>query len=221
RFTVLKRLGAGGMGVVYAAYDTELDRKVAIKLLRGVDEEGVHITRLRREAQALAKAAHRTVVHVYEVGDFRKQVFIAMEFVDGVTPRDGAPSEEFDPVAQVVEKFIEAGRGLAAAHAAGLIHRDFKPDNVLVGNDGRVRVLDFGLARGVDQGQVDPELSCGESTLEQGPELLESTDSSLLAPLTRTGAILGTPAYMAPEQHLGNRADARSDQFAFCVALWE
>ncbi len=215
RFTVLKRLGAGGMGVVYAAYDTELDRKVAIKLLRGVDKEGAHVTRLRREAQALAKASHPNVVHVYEVGDFREQVFVAMEFVDGVTLRDWQPDEDGDRVRQIVEKFIEAGRGLAAAHAAGLVHRDFKPDNALVGNDGRVRVLDFGLARGVDQVQET------ESTLDQSPERLETTDSSLRQPLTRTGAILGTPAYMAPEQHLGNRADARSDQFAFCVALWE
>jgi len=215
RFTVLKRLGAGGMGVVYAAYDTELDRKVALKLLRGVNNEDAHITRLRREAQALAKAAHPNVVHVYEVGDFRKQVFVAMEFVEGVTLRDWTPSEDREPVAQIVEVFIEAGRGLAAAHAAGLVHRDFKPDNAMVGDDGRVRVLDFGLARGLDQTHVETA-----STLDQ-PELLESTDSSLRQPLTRTGAILGTPAYMAPEQHLGNRADARSDQFAFCVALWE
>ena len=216
RFTVLKRLGAGGMGVVYAAYDTELDRKVAIKLLRGVDEEGAHITRLRREAQALAKAAHPNVVQVYEVGDFRKQVFVAMEFVEGVTMREWQPSEEGDRTQQIVVKFIEAGRGLAAAHAAGLVHRDFKPDNVLVGNDGRVRVLDFGLARGLDQVPAETE-----ATLDQSPSLLDSTDSSLHQPLTRTGAILGTPAYMAPEQHLGHRADARSDQFAFCVALWE
>ncbi|HVH97403.1 MAG TPA: serine/threonine-protein kinase [Enhygromyxa sp.] len=216
RFTVLKRLGAGGMGVVYAAYDTELDRKVAIKLLRGVDEEGAHITRLRREAQALAKAAHPNVVQVYEVGDFRKQVFVAMEFVEGVTMREWQPTEEGDRTQQIVVKFIEAGRGLAAAHAAGLVHRDFKPDNVLVGNDGRVRVLDFGLARGLDQVPAETE-----ATLDQSPGLLDSTDSSLHQPLTRTGAILGTPAYMAPEQHLGHRADARSDQFAFCVALWE
>src|SRR5690606_36214433 len=117
-------------------------------------------------------------------------------------------------VEQNVEKFSEAGRGLAVAHASGLVHRDFKPDNARVGNDGRVRVLDFGLARGVDQAVQD-----SEATLDQSPELLDSTDSLLHQPLTRTGAILGTPAYMAPEQHLGPRADARSDQFAFCVAL--
>jgi eukaryotic-like serine/threonine-protein kinase len=219
RFTVLKRLGAGGMGVVYAAYDTELDRKVALKLLRGFEDEGdegAHITRLRREAQALAKAAHPNVVHVYEVGDFRKQVYVAMEFVEGRTLRDWQPSEAGDPerVAAILATFIAAGHGLAAAHAAGLVHRDFKPDNVLVGDDGRVRVLDFGLARGIDQ------IHEPEPSFESSPALLESTDS-LRQPLTQTGAILGTPAYMAPEQHLGRRADARSDQFAFCVSLWE
>jgi tetratricopeptide (TPR) repeat protein/predicted Ser/Thr protein kinase len=216
RFTVLKRLGAGGMGVVYAAYDTELDRKIAIKLLRGVDEEGAHITRLKREAQALAKLSHPNVVHVYEIGTFRKQVFVAMEFVEGLTLRDWTPEDQPDVVQLIVAKFSEAGRGLAAAHAAGLVHRDFKPDNALVGDDGRVRVLDFGLARGLDEQEP-----ARESTLDQSQEMFESTDSTLRQPLTRTGAILGTPAYMAPEQHIGNRADARSDQFAFCVALWE
>ncbi|PRP94879.1 serine/threonine-protein kinase [Enhygromyxa salina] len=216
KFTVLKRLGAGGMGVVYAAYDTELDRKIAIKLLRGVDEEGAHLTRLKREAQALAKLSHPNVVHVYEIGTFRSQVFVAMEFIEGVTLRDWEPEDQPGVVQLIVEKFSEAGRGLAAAHAAGLVHRDFKPDNALVGDDGRVRVLDFGLARGLEEQELG-----GESTLDQSQELLESHDSTLRQPLTRTGAILGTPAYMSPEQHVGNRADARSDQFAFCVALWE
>jgi tetratricopeptide (TPR) repeat protein/predicted Ser/Thr protein kinase len=218
RFTVLKRLGAGGMGVVYAAYDNELDRKIAIKLLRGVDDEGAHIARLKREAQALAKLSHPNVVHVYDVGTFRKQVFVAMEFVEGVSLREWEPEGVGDPVAEIITKFIEAGRGLAAAHAAGLIHRDFKPDNALVGKDDRVRVLDFGLARGLDE---DEGPASAPTTIEQSGELFDSTDSSLRAPLTRTGAILGTPAYMAPEQHLGKRADARSDQYAFCVALWE
>jgi tetratricopeptide (TPR) repeat protein/predicted Ser/Thr protein kinase len=216
RFTVLKRLGAGGMGVVYAAYDADLDRKVAIKLLRGVDDEGAHLTRLRREAQALAKAEHPNVVPVYDIGEFRNQVFVAMQFVEGVTLREWQPSKDDNRVQQIIEKFIQAGRGLAAAHAAGLVHRDFKPDNALVSNDGVVKVLDFGLARGVEQIQQE-----SESTIEQSPALFDSSDSSLHQPLTRTGAILGTPAYMSPEQHLGRRADARSDQFAFCVALWE
>src|SRR5690606_36636997 len=168
RYTVLKRLGAGGMGVVYDAYDTELDRKVAIKLLRGVDKEGARKTRLRREAQAPAKFSHPMLVQVVGVGDFRQQVFIAMEFVEGGTLREWQRGKDGHRVEQIVEKFSEAGRGLAVAHAAGLVHRDFKPDNALVGNAGRVRVLDFGLARGVDQAVQD-----SEATLDQSPELLD------------------------------------------------
>ncbi|MFV8752061.1 tetratricopeptide repeat protein [Nannocystaceae bacterium ST9] len=216
RFTVLKRLGAGGMGVVYSAYDDQIDRKIAIKLLRGVDEDkGTHSDRLKREAQALGKLSHPNVVTVYEVADFRGQVYVAMEFVEGKTLREWVP-DAGDAVAQILDKFTQAGLGLAAAHAAGLVHRDFKPDNALVGADGRVRVLDFGLARGLSEVEPDPE-----RTLENPRETMESSHDSLRQPLTRTGAILGTPAYMAPEQHLGLRADARSDQFAFCVALWE
>ena len=218
RFNVLKRLGAGGMGVVYAAYDNDLDRKIAIKLLRGVDESGAHMKRLKREAQALAKLSHQNVVQVYEIGSFRKQPFVAMEFVEGKTLREWQPPGAGAAIDEILATFIQAGRGLAAAHAAGLIHRDFKPDNVLVAADGQVVVLDFGLARGVDE----EDLGTGSGgTLDQSAELLESTHSTLRQPLTQTGAILGTPAYMAPEQHLGRRADARSDQFAFCVALWE
>ncbi len=215
RYTVLKRLGAGGMGVVYSAYDDQIDRKIAIKLLRGVDQDkSSDRDRLAREAKALGKLEHPNVVAVYDVGEFRGQVFVAMQFVEGKTLREWEPDVGSE-VAQTLEKFAQAGRGLAAAHAAGLVHRDFKPDNVLVGADGAVRVLDFGLARGLDDAP-DPAI---EGTLDRG-DTMESHDSRR-EQLTRTGAILGTPAYMAPEQHLGLRADARSDQFAFCVALWE
>jgi tetratricopeptide (TPR) repeat protein/tRNA A-37 threonylcarbamoyl transferase component Bud32 len=217
RFTVLKRIGAGGMGVVYSAYDPQIDRKIAIKLLRGVDEDkGSHRDRLFREAQALGKLSHPNVVTVFEVGDFRGQVFVAMEFVEGKTLREWVP-DEGDAVTQILDKFAQAGLGLAAAHAAGLVHRDFKPDNALVGADGRVRVLDFGLARGLDEAPEPDQ----ERTIDSRKETMESSHDSLRQPLTMTGAILGTPAYMAPEQHMGLRADARSDQFAFCVALWE
>jgi tetratricopeptide (TPR) repeat protein/tRNA A-37 threonylcarbamoyl transferase component Bud32 len=217
RFTVLKRLGAGGMGVVYSAYDERADRKIAIKLLRGVEEGAdLHRQRLSREAQALGKLSHPNVVILYDVGEFRGQVYVAMEFIDGVTLRDWKPTPGIDPVPQILEKFIQAGQGLAAAHAAGLVHRDFKPDNALVGTDGRVRVLDFGLARGLE----DAPEPVVERTID-ARETMESSHDTLRQPLTRTGAILGTPAYMAPEQHMGLRADARSDQFSFCVALWE
>ncbi len=212
RFTVLKRLGAGGMGVVYAAYDDQLDRKVAIKLLRRMGPGDAHAQRLMREAQALARLSHPNVIQVYEVGTHEGQVFVAMEFVKGHTLGDWKPDASF---AEVLEVYGQAGRGLAAAHAAGLVHRDFKPDNVLVGEDGRARVLDFGLARSA--GETEPDLT-DEELSNAG---IDTSGDSFDSPLTQTGAIMGTPAYMAPEQHLGRATDHRTDQFAFCIALWE
>lgn len=210
RFTVLQRIGAGGMGVVYTAYDHELDRKVAIKVLPPdlADEEGE--ARIRKEAQALAKLSHPNVVAVYEVGRDADSVFVAMEFIDGATLGDWVAHDEPDWRA-VVSHFSQAGRGLAAAHEVGLVHRDFKPGNAMRGRDGRVRVLDFGLAR------ADASLI---ATTQEGAS--EHDDSGALAlPLTRTGAIVGTPAYMAPEQFARGTVDARTDQFSFCVALYE
>ncbi len=203
RYTILEQLGQGGMGVVYTAYDPELDRRVAIKLVRTAGAESS--ARLLREAQALARLSHPNVVGVFDVGTFGEAVFVAMEHVDGVTL--SAWLRDDRERAQVVAMFTAAGRGLAAAHAAGLIHRDFKPDNVLVGKDGRPRVVDFGLARAAEtvpaplEGTVPPTAAVGD--------------------LTATGAIMGTPAYMAPEQFLGVPADARTDQFSFFVALYE
>ncbi|MBC8070542.1 MAG: serine/threonine protein kinase, partial [Deltaproteobacteria bacterium] len=147
RYVVLDKLGSGGMGIVYAAYDPELDRKVAVKLIRpGVrGRTEVARARLLREAQALARLSHPGVVAVHDVGTFEDQVFVAMEFVDGVDMAQWARrgKRSWRDVLGIVR---QAGEGLAAAHAAGVIHRDFKPENVLIGNDGRPRVLDFGLA---------------------------------------------------------------------------
>jgi hypothetical protein len=209
RFMVLRRVGEGGMGVVFAAYDEQLDRKVAIKLLRtdaAAGSEGR--ARLQREAQALARLSHPNVVGVFEVGTFEEQVFVAMEFVRGATARAWL-SEARRSWRDIVDVYAQAGRGLAAAHAAGMVHRDFKPDNVLVGEDGRVRVADFGLAR--------------EAESREDARRVGETTASVRSPavLTRTGAVMGTPAYMSPEQHVGKAADARSDQFALCIALWE
>ncbi|HKV12684.1 MAG TPA: serine/threonine-protein kinase, partial [Thermoanaerobaculia bacterium] len=208
RYVILDRIGGGGMGVVYTGYDPELDRKVALKLLRP-DRAAGEAARLRllREAQAIARLSHPNVVAVHDAGTFGNQVFLAMEYVEGTTLRRWL-DEERRPWGEVVERFLLAGRGLAAAHAAGLVHRDFKPDNVLLGTDGRVRVADFGLARAVG---------------EAGPEEPASAESGgiLSSPITQLGMAVGTPAYMAPEQLRGERADARSDQFSFCVALWE
>ena len=206
RYHVLAQLGAGGMGVVLTAYDPDLDRKVALKLLRPGGASGSS-GRLLREAHALARLSHPNVVQIYDTGAFAGQIFIAMELVRGVDLRGWLARPH--PRAEVLRVLLDAGRGLAAAHDAGFVHRDFKPENVLVGADGRVRVADFGLVRQRDDDEDDGDDDPDDPRARNEPSL------------TRTGALLGTPAYMSPEQHLGLPADARSDQFSFCVALWE
>mgnify|MGYP002777794677 CR=1 FL=1 len=201
------------MGIVYAAYDEKLDRRVALKVLRklgsGSEKQG---RRMLREAQALARLSHPNVVQVHDVGSFGAgQVFLAMEYLRGTTLRawlDQGPRDW----RVVLAAFVQAGRGLAAAHAAGLVHRDFKPDNVIVGEDGRVRVVDFGLAGALHDGSETSQSDEDEAALR---------DSALDLRLTRSGARIGTPAYMSPEQHMALPVDAYSDQFGFCVALWE
>ena len=214
RYLVLDRLGAGGMGVVYTAYDPELDRRIALKLLApALESTGATAGRARlvREAQAMARVTHPNVVTVHDVGEHDGQVFVAMELVDGdtLTAWRSASVRTWSDELAVMRA---AGRGLAAAHAKGLVHRDFKPDNVMVARDGRVLVMDFGLARA--QGEAGGSTSPFEA-------LVHEDNSALSVELTRQGAIMGTPAYMAPEQHLGGETDARSDQFSFCVALYE
>jgi len=216
RYVLEERIGSGGMGIVYAARDTELDRSVAVKLLRlggGSRSEAQRRHRLLREGKALARLSHPNVVQVYDVGEHDDRVFVAVELVEGRNARDWI--EDSDPTwREVLQVFIQAGRGLAAAHGAGIVHRDFKPENLLVGDDGRVRVLDFGLARG--ERQAPP---IGEQDEPAPPPA--SAGSTLATPLTEPGVVMGTPAYMAPEQHLGRPADARTDQFGYCVALYE
>jgi tetratricopeptide (TPR) repeat protein len=211
RYVVLSKIGSGGMGVVYAAYDPELDRKVALKLIHaGGADASARRARLLREAQAMARLQHPSVITVHDVGTYQDQVFVAMEFVDGWTVT-GWLRESPRTWQEVLRVFRRAGRGLAAAHAAGIVHRDFKPDNVLIGKDGRVRVLDFGLARPVATPADVP--TAFEETSVPGYGLLAT-------PLTLAGSVAGTPAFMAPEQHLGHAADTRSDQFAFCASLY-
>jgi tRNA A-37 threonylcarbamoyl transferase component Bud32 len=202
RFLVFDELGVGGMGRVYAAYDPELDRKVALKLVHHHDSVDSK-ARLQREAQAMARLSHPNVVTVYEVGSHARQLFIAMELVVGENLAAWLAAET-RPWRAVLAVFRAAGEGLAAAHDAGLVHRDFKPANVLVGADGRARVADFGL---VHAREATPD---GAADAARGSQAL-----------TWAGAVMGTPAYMAPEQLRGEPTDARTDVFSFCLALWE
>jgi serine/threonine protein kinase len=209
RYAVRRRLGEGAMGRVYLAWDPTLDRTIALKLLRTSAADPALEARLLREAKAMGRLArHPEIVAVYDAGRHEEQLFIAMEFLDGGTLRawleDGSRAWP-----EIVALFQRAGRGLAHAHAAGIVHRDFKPDNVLVGRDGRVCVTDFGLARvSRDVDGLPPPTEAAD-----GPPV----DASL----TRTGTLVGTPAYMAPEQLEGGSADVASDVFSFCVALYE
>ncbi len=187
RYEIVRTLGRGGMGTVYLAYDPQLDRKVALKLLHpgGASAPDALIS----EAKALARLDDPHVVQVYDAGEHGDDVFIAMQLVDGEDLATALATRQPKP-AQIVAWFVDAGRGLAAAHAAGLVHRDFKPSNVLIDRRGRVAVTDFGLAVSTRDG-------------------------------TTPGGFAGTPIYMAPEQHALDPATEASDQFAFCVALWE
>jgi eukaryotic-like serine/threonine-protein kinase len=211
RYVVIDFLGAGGMGAVYAAYDPELDRKIAVKVMLGHGLGHEERIRLVREAQALARLQHPNVVAVYDAGEHGGRVFVAMEFVRGCTLstwlKKHRPSRD-----AITRVFAEAGRGLAAAHAERLVHRDFKPDNVMLdlrdAEIERVRVMDFGLARAH---------ASTEPTLEDP----SPSPSTLSAELTQAGTVMGTPAYMAPEQFAAGEVDARTDQFSFCIALYE
>ncbi|HEU4735335.1 MAG TPA: serine/threonine-protein kinase, partial [Kofleriaceae bacterium] len=265
RYLLLGRLGSGGMGVVHAAYDPTLDRKVALKLLRpgeGGNVDSVARGRLLREARALARLSHPNVVHVYEVGTIEdQQVYIAMEHIEGQTLL-AWQKEARRPFREILARYLAAGRGLQAAHEAGLVHRDFKPENVILGKDGRVVVLDFGLAVAPEAGAPGPEAvtaslasstspTTGTPTTKLTPgakdrapgtappaavETSGSADAAASGALDRSNAgvpfgarpldrytddILGTQPYMAPEQHVGRPIDARTDQYSFCLALYE
>ena len=211
RYLLRERLGAGAMGEVWRAYDPQLDRDIAIKLVHPRLARSTDVAaRMLREARAMAKLSHRGVVAVHDAGEDDGQLFIAMELVRGRTfgaiLRERSPEQLLD-WRRYLAMMLDAGRGLAAAHAAGVLHRDFKPDNVLIDHSGRVCVGDFGLASLGDT----PRSRVSRPAIERPPE----------PELTVTGALLGTPAYMSPEQLLGGDVDARADQFAFCVAAHE
>jgi len=229
RYVLDRVLGAGGMGVVYAAHDPDLERAVALKLLRAGRDDAQARARLLREARAMAKLSHPNVIVVHEVGTAAGRDFVAMELIDGVNVHEWL-AQRRRPVAEVLPVLLAAGRGLAAAHRAGLVHRDFKPHNVLRGRDGRVVVTDFGLARAIDDTTHEPTSSPSalpdatglDETVEASATPRPATGSaSLSSTLTATGAMLGTPAYMAPEQFLGGATGPATDQFAFSVAAWE
>ncbi len=222
RFVVLGLIGRGAMGEVYVAHDPELDRKIAIKLLRAeaaTDAPAAAVTsRFIREAQAAAKISDPNVVVIYDVGTFAGRVFIAMELIEGHTLTFWLQLKS-RAMGEILRIFLAAARGLSAAHERGVIHRDFKPDNVMVTPDGQVRVVDFGLAGfGADDAGTGPGAGRAANAPAADP-LTRSREVPL--GLTQKGAILGTPAYMSPEQFQGARADARTDQFSFCVALYE
>lgn len=212
RFTVLDRAGQGGMGIVYAAYDAELDRRVALKLIAPGRFDPEDRPRLVREARVMARLSHPNVVPIYEFGEHGQSVFVAMEFVDGRTLRD-LSREQPRAWEAVLAAGIEAGRGLAAAHREGLVHRDVKPDNILIGKDGRARIADFGLAR---LQHDDDWLPAGG-----GASGGVAVSGALHAPLTAGSAFMGTPAYMAPEQAERRPATPKSDQWSFCATLHE
>jgi tetratricopeptide (TPR) repeat protein len=239
RYTVLEMLGRGGMGEVYAVYDSKLDRKAALKVLRHTNND--YEVRLRREAQAMARLSHPNVVAVFDTGSLDGRVFVAMEFVQGQTLRAWQRAKA-RPLAEILRMYIDAGRGLAAAHAAGLVHRDFKPDNVLVSEGGAVKVTDFGLARAVNTSATTPwtptPWTPSEDVVPSPPyksnpppvvdlppnapaPAMPEASPALTSAVTESGELLGTPGYMAPEQYLEEEIDERTDQFAFCIALYE
>lgn len=214
RYVIKKVIGRGGMGVVYVAFDPSLSRRIAIKILNtnkagtAMNETKSAQDRMLREAQAMAAIGHPNLVQVHDVGTYDGSVFIAMEFVNGRTLREWNAETNDDDWEEVIKVYKAAAEAVQAAHDAKLIHRDFKPDNVMLGFDNRVRVMDFGLARSTGKRKSSDSMTM-------------STSNILGKPLTATGVIMGTPAYMAPEQFLGEPTDARTDQFSFCVTLYE
>ena len=221
RYIILGLIGKGGMGAVYKAYDPELDRNIALKMLTVSPQEGETASlpqaRLMREAQALAKLNHPNVVFVFDVGTYEEGVYIAMEYVEGRTFRDWLKQDKPKPK-EIIEVLLAAGRGLQAAHLEGIVHRDFKPENLIVGDNGQVKVLDFGLARAqgfenltIDQSRprsiIDSQSGSGEQLLSQS--------------LTQVGSLIGTMAYMAPEHFRFQELDEKTDQFSYCITLFE
>lgn len=195
-YQIQEEVGRGGMGVVYAARDERLGRTVALKVLPPAFSRDAHAReRLAREARAAAALSHPAIATVYALEEFDGELFLASELVRGITLRHTLASGRVAP-SRALEILLQLAEALDAAHRQGIVHRDLKPDNVLLAPDGRVKVVDFGIARSLSAAPGDP-------------------------PLTRTGTTLGTPGYMAPEQLRGGAVDARVDVFAFGVIAYE
>lgn len=204
RYELRGLLGEGGMGTVFEAIDPLLDRAIAIKVIRrDSGHRGEQAARLLREAVAMARLNHPNVIRVYDAGVDHGQSFVAMELVRGGTLAEWTRAKP-RTARELIAVYVQAGRGLAAAHDAGLVHRDFKPENVLVAADGRVLVTDFGLAR---------------SASDHGADDLTAPFSSSTPFTTAPGQLVGTPEFMAPEQRSGGAVDSRADQYSFCLAL--
>lgn len=205
RFELKRSIGAGGMGVVYLAHDPELERDVAVKFLLHSMNDARGAKRLLREAQAMAKVQHPNVVTVYEAGTTNEHVWVAMELIDGGTLRKWLKARR-RMWNDILDTMVAAGRGISAVHSAGLVHRDIKPDNIMISRDGRVRLMDFGLVR------VHRDLASAPDVPSNPP---------IDPVLSGVGAMFGTPRYMAPEQYMLAQTDERTDQFAWCVTCWE
>jgi hypothetical protein len=225
RYQIHRTLGRGAMGEVHLAHDHRLGRTVALKVVRtnGAVDTATLRTRLEREALALARVDHPNVVHIFDVGSHDGQTYLTMQYIAGTTLRSWQAGRSHG---EILGSYLQAARGLAAAHAVGVVHRDFKPDNTLVGDDGIARVLDFGIAAAIRSDDLAPPEDDGVAgdvgeTHDTEGQAITASEPRDLPTMTRPGALLGTLPYMASEQLAGRRADARSDQFAFCVALWE
>ncbi len=206
-YTILEEVGSGAMGVIYAAYDLSLERRVALKVVRRVDEASS--IRILREAKAMARLNHPNVITIYGVHTLPGvEVAIAMEYMPGKNLRQWLSERPRMDWSSIRKVLLQAAAGLAAAHDAGLVHRDFKPDNLMLSDDGQTKVIDFGLVR-----------SIGDSAVPSSNELPSSP--SPFDTHTEDGACVGTPAYMAPEQLKDGTTDSRTDQFSFCVTLFE
>jgi serine/threonine protein kinase/tetratricopeptide (TPR) repeat protein len=224
RYRLLANVGRGGLGEVWAAHDVRLDRLIAVKLLRDDTLRRHRRARaqLLAEAAVMARLTHPNVVRVYDVGESDDgELFVAMEYVQGQTLRAWQRAQRHWRA--ILDVYLRAGEGLAAAHAAALVHGDFKPDNVLIGDDGRVLVGDFGVVQHLAEARTESTFEPESRPRTDAPELADDSVPQTILDSTVEPAVLlvGTPAYMAPEQLVGGVPDARADQFGFCVALWE